>query len=182
MFLKNLLAFDSVNSTISKNAVSKCLRHLWHLSEALVSLAFFDDTLPVSVKKSMVESVFKSAKNKGKRLKRAEITSKDLQDVKNMDLSFFVTPNSLNFFKILNISYTFLNQSPNELPKLNDFQKALKIIVKHLKVVNDNAERGVALIQTFNNTLTKNEEQKQFLLKIVMEHRQAFPTPAKKFL
>ena len=114
----------------------------------------------------MVESVFKSAKNKGKRLKRAEITSKDLQDVKNMDLSFFVTPNSLNFFKILNIPYTFLNESPNEWPKLNDFQKALKI-VKHLKVVNDNAERGVALIQTFNNTLTKNKDQEQFFLKIV---------------
>ena len=54
--------------------------------------------------------------------------------------------------------------------------------MKNLKVVNDNAERAVSLIQTFNNTITKNEEQKQYLLKIVLEHRKAFPTPAKKFL
>ena len=97
------------------------------------------------------------------------------------DLSCFVTQNSLNFFKILNIPYTFLKQSPTKWPKLHDFQLALKV-VKNLKIVNDNAERAVSLIQTFNNTITKNEEQKQYLLKIVMEHGKAFPTPAKKFL
>ena len=32
------------------------------------------------------------------------------------------------------------------------------------KVVNDGAERGVAMITTFNDSLTKDEETKQALL------------------
>nr|XP_018901195.1 PREDICTED: uncharacterized protein LOC109033171 isoform X2 [Bemisia tabaci] len=110
LFLKNLLAFDSVNSTIRKNTVLKFRRHLWYLSEELVSLAFFDNTLPVSVKTSMAKSVFNNrsanSRNKVKRLKRAEITFEDLKCIKNKDLSSFVTQNSLNFFIILNIPYS----------------------------------------------------------------------------
>jgi len=33
-----------------------------------------------------------------------------------------------------------------------------------MKVVNDSAERAIALMQQYNSFLTKNEEQKQFLL------------------
>lgn len=107
IFLKSILAFDSINTTISKYAASK---FLWYLSEELVTLALFDETLPLSVKKSMAESVLKSAKNKDKRLKKAETTSKDLENIKDMDLPFFVTANSLNFVKILNIPHTFFKR------------------------------------------------------------------------
>ncbi|KAG0726857.1 Tigger transposable element-derived protein 7 [Chionoecetes opilio] len=55
-----------------------------------------------------------------------------------------------------------------------------------LRVVNDTAERGVALIQSFNLRLTKDEEQRQFLLQVVEAHRhqtardlKGFPSPAK---
>ena len=44
-----------------------------------------------------------------------------------------------------------------------------------IKVVNDAAERGVALIQLFNAAITPQEEQKQFLLQVVEQHRQEFP-------
>jgi len=33
-----------------------------------------------------------------------------------------------------------------------------------MKVVNDSAERAIALMQQYNSSLTKNEEQKQYLL------------------
>jgi len=48
-----------------------------------------------------------------------------------------------------------------------------------MKVVNDSAERGIALIQKYNESLTKNEEQKQFLLRFVQRHRQLYPTSSK---
>ncbi len=35
-------------------------------------------------------------------------------------------------------------------------------ILEKVKLANDLAERGVALIQEFNSSLTDNEEQKQF--------------------
>ena len=54
--------------------------------------------------------------------------------------------------------------------------------VKMLKVVNDSAERGIALIKKYNQGLTKNEEQKQFLLRFVQNHRQTFPSSSKSEL
>ena len=52
---------------------------------------------------------------------------------------------------------------------LQDFRKGLSI-VRGLNVTNNAAELGVALIQSFNNGIISNEEQKQFLLQIVEEH------------
>jgi len=54
--------------------------------------------------------------------------------------------------------------------------------VKSLKVVNDAAERGVALIQAFNGVLTSPEEQKQFLLQVVEKHSCDFPNCNKSTL
>jgi len=51
-----------------------------------------------------------------------------------------------------------------------------------LSVVNDLAKRGVALIEQYNSILTKDEEQKQFLLQVVEEHRRRFPDSSKKTL
>lgn len=50
-------------------------------------------------------------------------------------------------------------------------------VVESIKVVNDLAERGVALIQEFNCSLTRNEEQKQYLLQVVEDHRCKFGVP-----
>ena len=48
------------------------------------------------------------------------------------------------------------------------------MIVKSVQLVNDVAERGVSLIQQFNASITRDEEQKQYLLQIVENHRQTF--------
>jgi len=48
--------------------------------------------------------------------------------------------------------------------------------------VNDWAERGVALIQHFNRTLTKDEDQLQFLLQVVSDHRRRLPDCTKRKL
>jgi len=40
-----------------------------------------------------------------------------------------------------------------------------------MKVVRDCAERGIALVEEYNSSLTKDEEQKQFLLRLVDLHR-----------
>ena len=44
----------------------------------------------------------------------------------------------------------------------------------NLACINDCAERGVALIQSYNATITKDEEQKQYLLQVVEKHRRDF--------
>jgi hypothetical protein len=39
-------------------------------------------------------------------------------------------------------------------------------IIESLKVINDTAKRGVKLMEEFNEKLTKNEHQKQFVLQV----------------
>ena len=51
--------------------------------------------------------------------------------------------------------------------------------VQILEVVYDLAERGVVLIQAFNPVLTKQADQKQYLLHIVEEYRKQFPSASK---
>ena len=64
---------------------------------------------------------------------------------------------------------------------LQDFQKGLSI-VRGLNVTNDAAECGVALIQSFNSSITTDGKQKQFLLQIVEEHRRSLSNSNKSKL
>ena len=51
--------------------------------------------------------------------------------------------------------------------------------VRALRVVNDFAERGIALIQDYNSAITTDKEQKQYLLQTVENHRKMFPDSRK---
>ena len=77
------------------------------------------------------------------------------------------------FFDILELPKTFLER-PVETWKDDQTFKVACNTVNALTVVNDGAERGVKLIQDFNEILTKDEGQKQFLLQVIQEHRKLF--------
>lgn len=49
-----------------------------------------------------------------------------------------------------------------------------KKIISQLKCVNDTAERGVALAQSYNNKLTTNENNQQQVFQVVENHRNNF--------
>ena len=75
----------------------------------------------------------------------------------------------------------FLAKDPaewNDDPSYQELNKAASA----MKVVNDTAERAIALMQHYNSSLTKNEEQKQYLLRLVERHRKQYPTCAKSTL
>ena len=74
----------------------------------------------------------------------------------------------------LDIPQNFLQNHPSTWEQ-DDSYLAARSQLQKLKVVNDAAERGVALIQSFNGILTNQEEQKQYLLQIVEKHRTEYP-------
>jgi len=51
-----------------------------------------------------------------------------------------------------------------------------------MKVINDCSERAIALITTYNSSITKDEGQKQFLLRLVDLHRKEYPEATKATL
>ncbi|KAL4720394.1 hypothetical protein ACJJTC_002056 [Scirpophaga incertulas] len=174
--LKDLKAFESVNKNLATIALKKILNHLWYLSEDLVSLAFFDDELSVQEKKKMVEAL----KIEGTHdcLKRINL---DMATIHEKNIENFVSSNSLKFFQVLGISSDFFYKDVETWNEDPDYIAA-KNIVHSLRVVNDIAERGVALMEEYNKLITTNEEQKQYLLLLVKEYRKKYPNTNKSTL
>jgi len=63
--------------------------------------------------------------------------------------------------------------------RIDNSYQYLSECVCRMEVVNDTAERSIALIEKYNESLTKDEDQKQFLLRLVQHHRQMYPTSSK---
>ena len=94
----------------------------------------------------------------------------NVQRSSTMAIEDFVTKNSRLFFQHLGISSNFLDSDLATWEFREDYKAALET-VSQLKVVNDCAERGVALIEEYNSIITRKEKQKQYLLQIVQDHR-----------
>lgn len=86
----------------------------------------------------------------------------------------FVSSTSKNLFSRLKIKTDFLQESVSRWKDHEDYIQA-KRKVYQLKAVNDTAERGVRLMQDFHGKLTANEDQKQYVLRCVQEHRNLYP-------
>lgn len=74
-----------------------------------------------------------------------------------------------------------MKKNPKEWPFDEHYNNG-KRVLGYIKVVNDTAERSVKLAQDFNNILTRNEEQQQYVLQCVQAHRKSFPDTTKETL
>ena len=161
------------NREVAEAATTAFGRHLWYLSELLVGFGFFDDNVSVEEKRLMVVAL-RDTEGSDEPPKRIPLfvspETKGLHD--------FVTTSTRCFFKILGLSEEFLKIDPSEWLLQESYLKD-QIVATSVKVVNDLAERGVALIQEFNASLTRNEEQKQYLMQVVEDHRRKFSVPTK---
>ena len=97
------------------------------------------------------------------------------------EVDYFITLLTFNFFKRFNISTQFLHSDADVWNEDLDFLKGQRI-VKRFRVVNDTAERSVKLIQDYNASITKDEQQKQYILQVVAECRKLFPDTLKSTL
>lgn len=161
------------HKAISAATSKKLGLHLWYLSEELVGLALFDSRLSAESKKLMLAAMEEEAPDQPP--KRPSVKSDAFLGSRGLEQ--FCTANSKRLFGLLGIQE--LPSDPTEWDEHDSFRHATKVI-KGLAVVNDRAERGVALIQDYNKKLTKDEDQLQFLLQVVSEHRRQFPDCTKR--
>lgn len=165
------------NRIVGSKASRALGRHLWFLSEHLVALAFFDDRVSSETKLKMVQNLQRPRlPDTPRRVQLTDITVEPR-------LENFVTERTSFFFDVLAEegkakAKTFMEKSPDQWEQDGSYTE-LRDRAARLKVVNDTAERGIALMQTYNQTLTKDETQKQLLLRIVAEHRKQIPQPTK---
>ena len=80
------------------------------------------------------------------------------------------------------IAKSFLSQPPSTCLTDKNYTE-MKLTVHELKVVNDTAQRQYSRysIQAYSGSLTRDEEQLQYLLQVVAAHRQAVPQPTKRY-
>lgn len=93
----------------------------------------------------------------------------------NKDISDFVTRITFQFFRRFQIGTDFLGKDPSTWKYNKSYLEGLEIVSK-LKVVNDTAERGIQLMSTYNQMLTKNEKETQFVLQVVEFYRKKYPS------
>lgn len=110
-------------------------------------------------------------KTQKKSVKRIELKPIEMKKYKNKNLQDFVSKNSMKFFERLKFFTDFLHVDPSEWNERLDWQKGNETC-KSIHVVNDSAERGVKLFTDYNEILTKNEDQKLFIVKVVKRYRE----------
>ena len=74
-----------------------------------------------------------------------------------------------------------MSKEPDTWSDDEDF-KSGDTFVGGLRVIDDTAERMIALIQAFNSNITKSEDQRQHLLQVVEEQRRSQPGTTKQDL
>jgi len=130
-------------------------RHLWYLSEQGAALASFDKRASPDDRAAMVTNLSRPVTKKA--LKRLEKENFTLPG----GLPELVTRRTLETNGVL---AGRIVTTKNMEHVLQDSQT--QTTARGLQVTNDAAERGVALMQRFQ-AWTKDEQQKQFLIKVV---------------
>lgn len=180
--LGTLLEYNQIDKSISEAALKKLCNHLWYLNPENVAMGFFDPTLSLTEKSAMALKVLRSIDDmENSKTVNPSILLKDIPSYVQGGLVEFVNSHTMDFFKRFGIDSAFLEKNPEQWVDDIQYQKGVNIVQK-LKVVNDTAERGVKVMQDFNNLLTYNEEQKQYVLQVVSECRKLYPESSKKSL
>ncbi|KAL4092416.1 hypothetical protein QTP88_026917 [Uroleucon formosanum] len=182
-FIKNLLNYIAIDKDTSQIAIKKFCGHLWYLSAELCGFAFFDEAVSIDTKRKMVKALNneKSTSEMLSTTQRIIISPKNANELLEKEIEDFVCVKTNNLFKRFAINTDFLKLDPSTWRSNEDFQKLI-VLLKKIPVINDVAERGVQLIEEYNDKITKDESQKQYLLQVVSDYRKKFPDHKKETL
>lgn len=110
------------------------------------------------------------------------IRLKDSTNLHKKSLSDLIDCQSVEAIKCLGLDLDFMhNLQPRLWRNSNDY-KIAKSFVNKINVVNDPAERSMALIASYNDTLSREEDVKQNILQVVEDNRKRIKYCNKKTL
>jgi len=175
---KNIKQYAEVNKAVSDAALKKIDHHLWYVGPELIPLALFSNKVSVEEKRLIIEHMQQCDPDLSIRGIRLE----NCGDLQNKELHELITSASLRTLQLLQLDTSFL--TTNDPETWNDLPVYVqnKRIVDSLKVVNDTAERSIALMSDFNSSITKNEAEMQRLIQVVEDHRKRVPDSRKQTL
>lgn len=165
-FLKTLNAYKTDDKEVAEKAISKIINHLWYLNEECAAFSIFDERINNETRMKMAQKILQKQESEETAPKKYTVNVQELNNFLKKDLPLdLLGTNSIKLFERFNIAKDFLEVHPKNWNDLEGYQKG-KEIIDSLRVVNDTAERGVKLMEEFNDKFTKNEDQKQFVLQV----------------
>lgn len=181
-FLKGVRKFAETNEKMSEVVLNKFRTHLWYLAAEPIAFAVFDDNVSLQQKRDLARTLLSQPEpDESTYITRLIFSPSQITSICDWQLHHFITENTIKLFSRYEINTEFLNKEPTEWPYDDGYNHG-KNILSHLKVANDNAERGVKLMEDFNRYFTHDEETKQYALQVVADYRQKYPSNTKSSL
>jgi len=173
--IRRLFEYSIDDEHIATSCLTKFLNHLWYLSNECMAFSIFDERISIENRR-LIAVKLKGYENTNQPceelVEEENVQYKLVLKIENVTdfltkkfPEYLLHRQSLKLFKRLGINLSFLEIDPTEW-KNNTNYKFGKKVVDALHIVNDTAERGVKLMEEFNEKFTKNEEQKQCLLQV----------------
>ena len=176
-FYKQMLEFQKHNKPIAKAVLHKFFGHTWYLNQCYAPLSLFSkkvsdvEKAEIALKLTKVKAPKQYSKGYPMPVPLKELNLKAGLALK---LSDFVETESLLMFDEYGFSKEWLGKPVDTWKNYESFRE-MESWVRTLKVINDIAERGIALVTEYCKTLTKDSEDLQNLLQVVEQHRKEYP-------
>ena len=180
MLFTRIKQYSEIKKVISNAAMKKLQNHTWYLGSEMIPLSLFSDRVCDTEKKLIVEAMIQSGADWS--VRGIKCPAAELNKLEKKQLHELVTSSSTAALQSLGLDVTILSGTdPKTWEEIAEFRYT-KAIVKSVKVINDTAERSVALMSTFNQSITKIESEMQKLIQVVEDNRKRIPDCHKSIL
>ena len=169
LLFHQIVQYATVCKEVSAAARKTIEHHLCYLGAELIPLCLFSDKVRVETKRKICQVMLQCGDDWSTRG-----IKEDSKKLENKELHQLVAASSTSAFRCLGVDVGLLIQDPASWSDSPLFEKA-KSAVDSIKAVNDSAERSVALMSSYNESITKNETKMQRLLQFVEDHRKRIP-------
>ncbi|KAG7155567.1 hypothetical protein Hamer_G030873 [Homarus americanus] len=159
-----LLRYRAVDCEVADAALAVASRHLWYLRPQTVVLSLCSEKLSAAEKKEMATKLSCLEETN-------DYANDNLVIQQTTRLSDLIDERSWMIFKEHHVCGTAWLMLPVEDWEKNEEFMKRKDFSRSLKVTNDVAERGIKLMQDFNGSVTKDEQQLQDVMQLVEKHR-----------
>ena len=163
---KDLERYKLIDEVLAKEAQTTLLRHRAYLAPQMVIIALWSEKLDEDSKARMASRLLS--------IPRKADYKFGLPSVPNLtpatQIWDCITHESWEFFDILQQPPTFLAKPVKDWEE-DDVYIKIGSVVRNMKVVNDCAERGIALAKDYATCLTKDSEQRRMLYQVVEASR-----------
>lgn len=140
--LKEMDYYSQIDGPIAAAALNAFQRHLWYLSDELITLALFSDKVSHEEKFNMILMMIPIVSIRTQNsIKHVD----PIDDFQNLELHQFISPRSRFLFQLLDIDNSFLSVDTADWNDNQEYRIAKKKIHDLIVVVNDCSERTLQL-------------------------------------